>query len=309
MSLHRRIAAVLTAATALSTAVCCLAQSPAPAKKKIVLVAGKKSHGPVGNGQHDYGWSVLLLRALLESSNVRDLVRVEHHLDGWPKDEKAVEDADTIMVVSDGRDGNAFAEALHLENDARVALIDRLTARGCGLVTFHFSTFAPEKYGPRVLEWNGGYFQWETDGKRKWYSAIKTLKTEVKVASAAHPIGRGVAERFAFADEFYYRLRFRENDARRTPILRVPALGGTPDEHTVAWAVERKDGGRGFGTTAGHSYAGWQDADFRKLMLNAIVWSAKVEVPAGGVESKYFSHDEIRRLVGAPAGADAKPGK
>jgi hypothetical protein len=43
--------------------------------------------------------------------------------------------------------------------------------RGCGLVTFHFSTFAPEKYGDKVLDWNGGYFQWETNGRRKWTSA------------------------------------------------------------------------------------------------------------------------------------------
>ncbi|MFG0240079.1 MAG: hypothetical protein ACF8CY_03335, partial [Gimesia chilikensis] len=27
-------------------------------KKKVVLIAGPKSHGPVGNGIHDYPWSV-----------------------------------------------------------------------------------------------------------------------------------------------------------------------------------------------------------------------------------------------------------
>lgn len=302
---------VLSASVALLGAVAlafapALGQAPA-AKKKIVLIAGKKSHGPMGNGQHDYGWSVLLLRALLESSNVKESVRVEHHLDGWPKDDKAVEDADTIMIVSDGRDGDRFSEALHLESDARVALVDRLAKRGCGVVTFHFSTFAPEKYGERVLDWNGGYFQWETDGKRQWRSAIRTLKTDVKAATPEHPICRGVPASFPFSDEFYYKLRFRGNDARLKPILLVPALGGTPAEHTVAWAVERADGGRGFGTTAGHSYSGWQDAAFRKLILNAIAWSAKVEVPAGGVESKMFTHDEIRRLVGEPGGA--KSGK
>ena len=28
-------------------------------------------------------------------------------------------------------------------------------------------------------------------------------------------------------------------------------------------------------------------------MLNALVWSAGVEVPAGGVEAKFYTHDEI----------------
>jgi hypothetical protein len=52
----------------------------------------------------------------------------------------------------------------------------------------------------------------------------------------------------------------------------------------VAWAVERPDGGRGFGFTGGHVHLNWGDADFRKLVLNALVWTAGAEVPADGVE-------------------------
>jgi len=270
--------------------------------KKIVLIAGKKSHGPVGNGQHDYGWNVLLLRALLESSNVKDRIRVEHHLDGWPADDSSLDDADTVMVISDGRDGDKYAEALHIETDARVERVDRLMKRGCGLVTFHFSTFAPQKHADKVLDWNGGYFQWETEGKRKWFSAIKTVTADVKPGTPDHPIWRGLPATFNLGDEFYYKLRFRDNDSRWQPILLVPALGGTPAEHTVAWAVHRPDGGRGFGTTAGHKYDNWKNDAFRRLILNAVVWSAKVEVPEKGVESEVFTHDRIRTLLGDPAG-------
>src|ERR1700679_315637 len=74
--------------------------------KKIVLIAGKKSHGPVGNGIHDYPWSVKLIKVMLDNSNVAEHVRVEYHLDGWPRDEKTLDDANAIMVISDGRDGN-----------------------------------------------------------------------------------------------------------------------------------------------------------------------------------------------------------
>ena len=52
---------------------------------------------------------------------------------------------------------------------------------GCGLVTFHFSTFAPEKYRDKILDWNGGYFQWETDGKKQWYSAITTADADFDI--------------------------------------------------------------------------------------------------------------------------------
>src|SRR5262245_22085461 len=85
--------------------------APERPRKKIVLIAGKKSHGPVGNGIHDYGWSVRLLKVMLDNSNIKDRVKVEYHLDGWPRDPKTLDDADTIMVISDGRDGDLYEEA------------------------------------------------------------------------------------------------------------------------------------------------------------------------------------------------------
>jgi type 1 glutamine amidotransferase len=51
----------------------------------------------------------------------------------------------------------------------------------------------------------------------------------------------------------------------------------------MAWACERQDGGRGFGFTGGHYHHNWGNDDVRKLVLNAILWTAKVEVPAAGV--------------------------
>ena len=55
-------------------------------------------------------------------------------------------------------------------------------------------------------------------------------------------------------------------------------------DEVLAWAVERPDGGRGFGFTGGHSHKNWGNADFRKLVLNAILWTAKLDVPSEGVE-------------------------
>ena len=60
---------------------------------------------------------------------------------------------------------------------------------------------------------------------------------------------------------------------------------------SVAWAVERADGGRGFGFTGGHFHSGWSNNDQRKLMLNAILWTAKGEVPAEGVASTVTPED------------------
>jgi len=55
----------------------------------------------------------------------------------------------------------------------------------------------------------------------------------------------------------------------------------------IGWAYERPDGkGRGFGTTGAHYHHTWDSHDWRTLILNAITWTAGVEVPKKGVPSK-----------------------
>jgi hypothetical protein len=107
-------------------------------------------------------------------------------------------------------------------------------------------------------------------------------------------------------------MRFRPNMEGVTPILTaVPpdstrrgkddAHGGNPDvraglgknlpEHVV-WVSENAGGSRGFGCTGGHNHINWWKDDFRKTILNAIVWTAKIDVPAGGVKSQRPSAED-----------------
>jgi len=65
----------------------------------------------------------------------------------------------------------------------------------------------------------------------------------------------------------------------------------------VAWAVQRKDGGRGFGTSTGHFFDNWRNDNYRKLILNAVVWSAGLPVPTGGVTSSYMNEDEVNAIA------------
>ncbi|MBY0527833.1 MAG: ThuA domain-containing protein [Gemmataceae bacterium] len=302
-----RFTSILVAALAVLLAIPSPAQSADPkAKKKIILVAGKKSHGPVGNGTHDYGWSARLLKVMLENSNIKDQIEVEVYLDDGPGDLRVYEKADTIMVISDGRDGDKFAEAPHLASPEHVQFFDGLMKKGCGFLTFHFSTFTPEKYAEQVLNWSGGYFKWEDDGKRKWFSAIQTIDSDIQLGSADHPVVRGVKP-FKMREEFYYNMRFKAKDDSLKPIFVVPALKGRePDGNIVAWAREREGGGRGFGTTCGHFYDNWKNDAFRKTILNAIAWTAKVDVPKEGVEARFYSHEEINKTLGAYPG-EKKP--
>src|SRR5262249_28239303 len=130
-----------------------------------------------------------------------------------------------------------------------------------------------------------------------------------------HPIARGV-QPFKVRDEWYYHMRFPEAMKDVTPILTaVPpdstrgqpgandAHGGNPEvqkhngepEHMM-WAIERPDGGRGFGFTGSHYHKNWANDNFRKLVLNAILWTAKVDVPSRGVECVVTPEDLKQNL-------------
>jgi len=82
----------------------------------------------------------------------------------------------------------------------------------------------------------------------------------------------------------------------------VFARMGMP-EH-VAWAYDRPGGGRGFGFTGGHSHWSWACDSFRKVVLNGIVWTAGIEVPADGVPSKTPTFEELEINQDKPQPAD-----
>ena len=56
-------------------------------------------------------------------------------------------------------------------------------------------------------------------------------------------------------------------------------------KEVVLWAVDRPDGGRGFGFTGGHFHIDWQNDDFRRSILNSLCWNTGVDVPKDGVNS------------------------
>src|SRR5262245_61551827 len=74
--------------------------------KKILFIAGTKSHGP---GEHEYEKGLRLLKNALDTSpNIKN-IKTGIALDGWPKDESSFDGVDTIVMYCDGsdRDENA----------------------------------------------------------------------------------------------------------------------------------------------------------------------------------------------------------
>jgi hypothetical protein len=150
----------------------------------------------------------------------------------------------------------------------------------------------------------GGYFETFFSVNPHWRAYFTELPK--------HPVTSGVKP-FWTNDEWYYHMRFRPDMQGVTPILSaVPPdstrkgkddahggnefvradLGKNVKEHVV-WVSENKNGTRGFGCTGGHVHWNWAQDDFRKTILNAIVWVAKIDVPKDGVQSSRPTVDEL----------------
>lgn len=276
------------------------AADPTGAKRKVLLLAGDPSHG---YGAHDHLAGCRLLAKSLNDSNVPIEATVFHY--GWPKDPKAFDGVDCIVMYGDGGPG-------HMVNK-HLAELDALAKKGVGIVCLHYAVEVPKgPSGEKLLDWIGGYFEADWSVNPHWTASYSNLPD--------HPITRGVKP-FEINDEWYYHMRFRDGMRGVTPILTalppketlsrpdgphagnpaVRAAIARGEVQHMAWAVQREDGGRGFGFTGAHYHWNWADPNFRKLVLNAIAWCAKADVPPDGVR------DLPKTLTDMEANHDEKP--
>ena len=268
------------------------------AKTKVVLIAGRDSHG---TNAHNWGDGVdLLSDALTKESGLA--IETAIHKGGWPKDASIFDGVATVVILSDGGGRHPINRALEE--------FDALAEKGVGLVCVHYAVEVPKgNPGNMLMKWIGGYFETFWSVNPHWTADFKTI--------GKHPVANGVKP-FSLRDEWYYHMRFREGMKGVTPILSAlpPAdtlkRGDGPHSNNphvkaavlerkepqhVAWAAERPNGQRGFGTTGAHHHKSWDQDDFRTCVLNAIVWTAKLEVPKGGVKSL---PNPTTRLSGKP---------
>ncbi len=264
-------------------------------KAKIVFISGSPSHGPM-NHEHRAG-NMILADALNRSGLNVEAILVGHY--GYPEDPSILENADSIVVFCTGHSGHVLKP--HLKD------FDVLMKRGAGVVMIHWATEAEKgQPGQKFLEWMGGFCDLNWSVNPHWTPHFKDLPE--------HPICNGVRP-FQVNDEWYYHMRFVPDMKGVTPILSdLPPpetlarpdgpRSGNPDvrravaageQQHVAWAYERPHGrGRGFGFTGAHNHVSWQNDNFRKIVLNAILWTAHVQVPKDGCPSPTPSDDRLR---------------
>ncbi|HEY6169698.1 MAG TPA: ThuA domain-containing protein [Verrucomicrobiae bacterium] len=259
--------------------------------KKIVLIGGPGGQPP---GEKEYNAGVLLLQ---KSLGQIPGVLIYASLDAWPSDPKVFDGAATVLFYFDGGASHAL-----LRGD-RMKTFGKLMSRGVGFVCLRPALDVPkEAAGEEFKQWLGGYFE---DG----YSVAPVWNAEMK-ALPLHPVCNGV-QSFAVRDEWGFNIRFRDRMSGVTPILYArpsdearqakPAYPHVVEQsgraEIIAWVADRMDGGRSFGFTGGHFHKNWADENFRKLVLNAIVWTARMDVPRDGWRVK-ITPDDLKANVG-----------
>jgi len=234
-----------------------------PGAAKIVLLAGSFSKG---HGEHEYfAGSALLFNLLKQTPGVDPVLAI----DGWPRNEKVFDNAKAVVFYMDGGGKQPILQPGHLE------LIEKLAAKGVGIVHLHQIIDYPKSHTDRMLPLLGGVWVPGAGARGHWDGDFPSF--------VEHPITRGVAP-FKENDGFIYKLKFVDGLRGITPLLRTtPPKGALKDtEDIVSWAFQRPDSGRSFVFTGCHLQSSWGLEGMRRFVVNGILWSAGLDIPPSG---------------------------
>lgn len=257
-------------------------------KKKIVLIAGSRSHA---SGEHEFRAGCMLLAKILNDQSGLNVEAVVVGRD-WPENKDVLDDADAVFIFADGTSGIA----------GQWDYLDSLAKKGVGFTFMHYAVHPSPQQGRKYYQpWIGGAMESGWSVNPHWVADMKINQD--------HEISNGVPETVTCLDEFYYNMRFIDNRNKVLDLITaVPTrrnmykyinlwnkhgVEGLDKTQTLMWGYERPNGGRGVGFTGGHYHHGWAIDGFRTAVLNAIVWTAGIKVPKGGVVSNPLTEDDL----------------
>ncbi len=255
----------ITVALAIAFGFAGSAYSDPPKTKRLLLIGqGPDGHPPA---THEYMAGARILEKML--AHVQGLQTTVVKADEpWPDGPALIDQTDSVvMFVTQG------ARWMQLD-PKRHAALRRLAQRKGGIVALHWAVGATNaQYIDGQLELLGG----TRGGPQRKY---QVLETDVKIADRKHPIATGL-NGFRVRDEFYYRLDFVKPPNHVQPLL--TARIDDKDE-TVCWTWARPDGGRSFGFVGLHFHSNWQRPEYRRLVLQGILWTLEFPIPQEGMK-------------------------
>ncbi|MBN8483072.1 MAG: ThuA domain-containing protein, partial [Xanthomonadales bacterium] len=257
-------------ALALLLAACTCAAEP---RAVVVLIGGE---GRAGAPQHDHAAGIAKLGDLLEADPaVRDRVVVRAFPAGWPADPAALRDAATIVWYFEG------GERHPLRDPVRRAAFEAALRNGAGVVALHQSSTVPPGDDLGLRGVLGAVRVGLRDRTTQW--------TTVEAVAPGHALLRGLPATFAYRDEFYPTFDVVESGGVRTPLLSATLSPQYRDGEwlvedraetvAVGWTFEAAAGTRALTYTGMHFDAAFGQPALRTLLRNAVLWTAKRDVP------------------------------
>ena len=228
-------------------------------KHLLLLAQGPDGH-PVST--HEYVAGQQILAKLLR--DVPQLKITIVNADGdWPDGSAILDKADhCVLFVSEG------AKWVNADPSRREAF-RRLAGRKGGLSVLHWGmgTRDAANIDPFVQLFGACH-----GGPDRKYKVLETKCTP----AADHPATKGI-EPFELKDEFYYALKRDPENKALQPLLTARI---DDQDEMVAWAWERKDGGRSFGFSGLHFHANWKQAAYQQLVAQSVLWTMQITPPA-----------------------------
>jgi len=259
--------------------------------KKILFLAGKPSHS---SGDHEFRAGCMILADKLNNSGLP--VEAKVHYYGWPKDESIFDGVDACVIYADA--GGRFGDKYEFLNN-------KVKNDGMGIMFMHYGVHPKKDVGEKYFKpWIGAYMDDFQSVNPHWIADLKPVTTE--------DISRGITP-FTAYDEFYFNMVWPTKDECCRP---VAVATPTPEkivryinmwnmhgekcfgkEQALMWCRDPKveEGGRGVGFVGGHYHRNWAIDEFRQLVLNAIVWTARMEVPKGGVPAGKVTEADLNK--------------
>jgi len=269
----------------------------AQATKVIYFLSGPKDHA--WPSRHETEKDLLVLQRCIDSiTNIKGVKiitrfiskRTQHNIND-------IKDAAAIIIESSAESSekdyqtnpifpaNTSPKNNTYDKDVLVYLkqLDSLHRTGMGIIVLHWAVVTDnERARNYYIDWFGGSSMPNYTQNPLGYWTITPMAEGKK-----HPIMQGVGP-WTYKDEIFSKLTVTPGDeAHRTNLL----MGETPRSNMgaiaprcVAWAYQ--DGlSRGLLWGGMDYHSALLNENYRRFLLNAIVWAAGIEVPKGGVKS------------------------
>jgi hypothetical protein len=165
--------------------------------------------------------------------------------------------------------------------------VQSLADRGVGLVMIHQAVDFPDEFAEQGRAWLGGVYQKDRSGRGHWPSS--------HVEFPRHAISHGV-QPWQINDGWLNGIQFVDRLQGVIPLVwsSKDFPEGRPglDAQIVGWGYERPQGGRSFCFTGLDAHSAWELPGVRQLLVNGVLWSAGVDIPAEGAPCR-ISKEEL----------------